>query len=164
MKSFLTVLAVLFVAVAFTSCSKREATLSTGTVLPAAALPITGFKGDTAYAVVQSTALPALYDNFRAVLSRQGLVKWDARYDCNHFASLYISLAQSSYTVATWHSETKAQTLALAEVWYRPGNGVGGHAIVAAMTERGLVYVEPQNGRELTLSPAERASIFLCKW
>lgn len=145
-------------------CGKREAALSTGQVTPAAELPLAGFKGDAAYATVQSAALPSFYDNFRDVLSRQGLVKWDGRFDCNHFAALYISLAQSSYTVAAWQSETKAQTLALAEIWYRPGAGAAGHAVVAAATERGLLFIEPQTGREIQLTAAERGTIYLCKW
>jgi hypothetical protein len=148
----------------FASCSKREQAMSTGAVVQAAALPLPGFKGDTAYAVVRSDALPALYQNFRDVLNKQGLVKWDSRYDCNHFASLYIGLAQSSFTVAAWHSETNAQTLALAEVWYLPNGPPSGHAIVAAMTERGLVFIEPQTGQEIRLTLAQRQSAYLIKW
>ena len=159
-------LAALFFIIAgcFGGCSKREQAMTTGAVVQAAELPLPGFKGDTAYAVVRSEALPALYANFRDVLNKQGLVKWDSRYDCNHFASLYISLAQASYTVAAWHSETKAQTLALAEVWYLPNGPPAGHAIVAALTERGLVFIEPQTGREIQLTAAQRRSIYLCKW
>jgi hypothetical protein len=148
------------------ACSKRETQLSTGAVLAAAQVQqiLPGFAGDTAYATVQSSGLPEIYQNFRAVLNQQGLVKWDERYDCNHFAALYVALAQSQYTVAAWHSNTKAQTLALAEVWYRPGAGAVGHAIVAAVTERGLLFLEPQNGQEISLTAAERRTIYLCKW
>lgn len=146
-------------------CAKRESELSTRAVTVAAALPIAGFKGDVAYATVRSTALPALYDNFRDVLSRQGLVKWDERYDCNHFAALYVALAQTQFAVAAWHSTTPAQTLALAEVWFVPGGaGAKGHAIVAAVTERGLLFIEPQTGAEIQLNERERRSIYLCKW
>jgi hypothetical protein len=45
-------------------------------------------------------------------------------------------------------------------VWYRQTNSQTGHAIVVALTERGAVYLDPQNGRELQLTPGERASIF----
>lgn len=146
-----------------TGCGKQERALSTGEVVSNAQLP-SGFKGDTAYAVVQSAALPALYENFRSVLSSQGLVKWDARYDCNHFSALYIALAQTQYAVAAWHSETKAQTLALAELWYLPNGPPSGHAIVQARTELGDIYIEPQSGQRLTLTPAQLRSIYLRKW
>lgn len=147
-----------------TGCGKQERALSTGEVVANAQLP-SGFKGDAAYAVVRSDALPLLYENFRSVLSSQGLVKWDARYDCNHFAALYVALSQTQYAVAAWHSETKAQTLALAEVWFlRGGSGNKGHAIVQARTELGDIYIEPQSGARLTLTPAELRSIYLRKW
>ena len=149
--------------VCVTGCSKREEKLSTGATIPAVQLPLTGPRGDSIYAVVQSAALPYLYDNFRSVLSSQGLVKWDARFDCNHFSTLYISTAQINYAVAAWHSSTPANSLALAEVWYIP-TGRSPHAIVAAQTEQGLLFIEPQTGKVITLSPSERSSIFLAKW
>lgn len=147
-------------------CTRTEKEMTTGQVLSrtevAQVLP--GFAGDSFYAQVQSDSLPILYANFRRVLSDQGLVKWDERFDCNHFASLYISLAHSKYAVAAWHSYSKAQALALAEVWYIQERSGGGHAIVAAQTERGLIFIEPQTGKEVILTPAERQSIFLVKW
>ncbi len=146
-------------------CGKKEASpLSSGQVVanPAVALP--GFVGDGPYAVVKADALPAYYDEFRAQLFKEGVTKWDARFDCNHFAAYYIAKAQTGYYLANFHSSTPAQTLALAEVWYRPGGGSKGHAIVAAQTDRGLLFIEPQTGGNLTLSAVERASVFLVKW
>jgi hypothetical protein len=147
-----------------TSCGRQERALSTGKVVQGYELPLGGFHGDDKYAEMQSSAVPALYENFRDMLSKQGLVKWDARYDCNHFAALYVALAQSQFAVATWSSETKAQTLALAEIWYRPTPGPYGHAIVGAFTERGLIFIEPQTGQELQLTAEQRKTIYLCKW
>lgn len=140
-------------------CSRQEHALTTGATVEARALPGT-FHGDATYAIVRADALPALHENFAAVLSNQGLVQWDSRYDCNHFAALWVSLAQARYAAAAWHSDTKAQTLALAEVWFYSASG--GHAIVAAVTDRGLVYLEPQTGREITLPPVARLA--LQKW
>ena len=37
-------------------------------------------------------------------------------------------------------------------------------AIVAALTDQGLLYVEPQTGRTITLDAIEVKSIYLCKW
>jgi len=34
------------------------------------------------------------------------------------------------------------------------------HAIVVALTDVGLVYIEPQTGEVLTLTPQEKASCF----
>lgn len=149
-------------------CGQRqEGALATGTVLPAAQLPVVqrpgDYRGDTHYAVVRSAALPELHAAFADVLAKQGLVKWDARFDCNRFAGLWIGVAQARYAVAAWHSSTPAKALALAEVWYRHPGG-GGHAIVQAITERGPVYLEPQTGAEITLTPAQEAAVFLRQW
>ena len=152
---------------ALASCAKREASpMATGAVTanPAVDSKLPGFVGDGPYAVVKADALPAYYDSFRKRLFDDGVVKWDARFDCNHFASYYVALAQTQYYLRNWGSTTPAQTLALAEVWFRPGGGLKGHAIVAAWTDAGLVFVEPQSGARLNLSDAERASVFLCKW
>lgn len=140
-------------------CSKAERHLSTGKVILAKDLP--GWTPDTAYAEVNPECLPDLYANFRDVLSRQGLVKWDKKYDCNHFAALYVALAQARYTVAAWHSETDAQTLALAEVWYRTGPD-SGHAIVEAYTSEGIIFIEPQTGQRIAGPSPDK--VILRKW
>lgn len=155
--------AMLAVVVGILGCSKREQEVSTATTYNAMALPLPGIRGDIGYAQVRAAALPALYQNFRDELNSRGLVKWDARFDCNHFASLYIALAQTDFAVKAWHSTTSAQSLALAEVWFIRDRG-DSHAIVAAATDRGLLFIEPQSGGEIQLSAAERSRIFLCKW
>lgn len=161
--SFVVIGAALF----FSGCGKKESSpLASGTVVqnPAVETQLFGFIGDGPYAVVKADALPGYYSAFRDQLFKEGVVKWDARFDCNHFASYYVAKAQTGYYLANFHSSTTAQTLALAEVWYRPGGGTKGHAIVAAQTDRGLLFIEPQTGGTLTLSAVERASVFLVKW
>lgn len=148
----------LLAALAFSGCGRREAQLTTGRVLPASSMSA-GIVGDAAYAEVRQEALPALYADFRGTLSRLGLVKWDPRFDCNRFASLYVAVAQTRYAVAAWHSPTDAQALALAEVWYRRQDGTA-HAIVQARTPAGDTYIEPQTG----LAVPTPTGVFLRKW
>lgn len=166
-------LLLVFLTILLASCAKKEASpLSSGQVVqnPAVDSQLFGFVGDGPYAVVKSDALPAYYDAFRADLFKEGVTKWDARFDCNHFAGYYIAKAQMRYYLANFHASTPAQTLALAEVWYRPGGGKGGHAVVAALTSNSptgppqLEFIEPQTGGRFQLTPAERASVFLVKW
>lgn len=153
-------------ALLLSSCSRSggEAALGTGKVLERSSLPLKGWVGDEAYAEVRSAALPQMQELFRSHLSELGLVKWDARFDCNRFAALFIACAQARFAALSWHSETKAQGLALAEFWYRPAGKASGHAIVAAATERGLLFWEPQTGREVQLSSEEIRSAYLVKW
>lgn len=159
--------ALLFLLIALVplGCSRKERGVeSTARVVPAAAVSqVLGFTytGDTAYAEVSSASLKGYYDTFRSALFADGVVKWDERYDCNHFAGYYVAKAQTGFYLANFHGRTPAQTLALGTYWYRRGGSGSGHAIVAAITERGLVFIEPQNGQEVSLTPAEQASAFL---
>jgi hypothetical protein len=123
-------------------------------------LPTAQF-GDSLYAEVNSEWLKDFYRKYRSELSRLGVVKWSNRYDCRRFAGLFTELAQSQFFSQAFHSDTAAHTLALGPVWYRPENSQVGHAIIAAMTERGIIYLDPQNGQEVNLTKRERASIFL---
>lgn len=145
-------------------CSKRTdaAPIAGSRVLTAAdvrqAVPL-AFCGDATYAEVNSAVLPALYDDFRAEVFRRGVTKWDARFDCNHFAGYFVALAQTRFYLANFQSRTPAQTLALGTFWYQSARG--GHAIVVALTERGRVFLEPQTGAEVKLTPAEENSAWL---
>lgn len=147
------------------SCSKQPTgpSASTTTVFSRAevrlALPYATL-GDASYAQVNSAWLKAFYSEFRDELFRQGVTKWDARFDCNHFASYYAALAQTKFYAANFQSWTTAQTLAVGPFWYQSPRGY--HAIVLALTERGPVFIEPQTGAELRLSPAELASVGMC--
>ena len=121
-------------------------------------LPVVNL-GDDSYAEVNSEWLKNFYRTYRAELSRMGVVKWDDRYDCRRFAGFYTELAQSQFFRQMFHSGVRAQTLALGPIWYRPEHG-GGHAIIFALTEKGPIYLDPQSGQEVSLTPRERDSIF----
>lgn len=156
-------LALIGVGFCMGGCGRTENQLSTGRVLTPSDLP-GDLHGDTAYAEVRADALPLIYGDMQDAANRLGVVRWDARWDCNGFAGLYIGTARVRYATAAWHLETPAQSLALAEVWYRRDDTGRMHAIVLAATDRGSRYVEPQTGRVVTLSEAELKSRRLVKW
>lgn len=115
--------------------------------------------GDTAYAEVNSVWLRGYYDQFRAEIFRQGVTKWDDRFDCNHFASYYVALAQTKFYLSNFHSSTKARSLAVGSYWYNSPRGP--HAVVFALTEQGIVFIEPQTGKEVPMGVNEQMSAFL---
>lgn len=120
---------------------------------------------DTTYAEVSSTWLASYYDDFRKTLFREGVVRWEETFDCDDFVSFYVSLAAVRFFNATWSSPLKAEALAIGEYWYRPEGGKGaGHAIVTALTERGQIYIEPQSGKEVYPTAAEKLSRYLVKF
>lgn len=163
----LAVIALLLMA----SCSKRSPdALSTAHVYTAAEIRsemgALAYVGDTAFAQLNSAALPQLYADFRSEIFRQGVTQWDERFDCNHFATYFAALAQTKFYLANFHSQTPARSLAVGTFWYIPQGAPAlspsnGHAIVVALTERGTVFLEPQTGAEITLTKAERDSAWL---
>lgn len=145
---------------------KADVPLWTGRVLPAgnfqALLNSPDLPADTSYAEINSAALPQFHDWFRAKLWDLGLVKWDPKQDCDDFANLYADFMQLRFYLAQWERGTlpDAQSLAVARWWYRPDDSPYNHAINAVATERGLLFVEPQTGSVITLSPTEIQSCF----
>lgn len=117
--------------------------------------------GEDNYAEVNSAWLPEWYRLFREKLFKLGIVHWDARFDCNRIADFYSNLAQAFFSLEMFHSETRAQALALGPIWYVRADGKGPHAVIQALTERGRVFIDPQTGRELELQLVERQSAYV---
>ena len=116
--------------------------------------------GDSVYAEVNSKWLAGFYDDFRTELYHNGILKWDARFTCRHFAAYYAALAQARFYRGTFHGTEKANALALGTVWFARSDG-SGHALIVAFTERGRVFIEPQTGKEVKLASADQHRAFL---
>ncbi|MCF3652408.1 hypothetical protein [Synoicihabitans lomoniglobus] len=116
--------------------------------------------GDNSYAEVNSAWLAQFNADFKSELHRLGITKWDDRFDCNRFTDLYRSLAQAHYFRVSFHRAIPAEALALGPIWYVRESSGRSHAIIQALTERGRVFIEPQTGKELVLSPRELRSTF----
>lgn len=138
---------------ALTGCTRKAEAMLTGKVLTAkeAQAYLPGYKLDAAYGVVRSEWLDQAYQDWRADLSKD-LVNWDSRFDCNAFAVDFMAYCRRSFLVDTWHSRTAAQAPAIAVYCYQPTQNTA-HAVVAAITEQGLVVIEPQTGRKIKAGP-----------
>lgn len=160
----LTVALLLLLVVAACTDSKAPQLAAEGKVIPAAQLPLRGHIADPNFVPVRKEALPFLYQDFRDVLFRQGLARWDPSFDCNRITSLYISLAQARHAVQRFYVSGAPSSLALAEVWFKPDKSKTYHTIAAVVTEDGLIFIEPQTGKEWKMTPTERQSIYFVKW
>ncbi len=125
-------------------------------ILPMAFLP------DNGYSIVHTEWLRSYYRAFRRDLFSKDIVGWEGRFDCNKFAAAYASGAQMRFFREQFHSRNQAQAAAVGEAWYR--GPVGPHAVNIAITENGLVFIDPQTGKFLTLSPEELASIYYVRF
>lgn len=120
------------------------------------------YAGDEFYAAVSSTWMQNFYTDFRREIFSKGVTRWDERFDCNHFAGYYVALAQTKFYLDNFQSKTAANTLALGVCWYRQdGSTSAAHAIVVAVTELGVRFLDPQTGFFIGLSAHERSTIFL---
>ena len=81
---------------------------------------------------------------------------WADKYDCDDFAMAFKLAVQEAH----WQSDqTTNDGLAVGIVHYHSDRG-GGHAINWAVTEDGLIYIEPQTGEIICLSEQELRSRF----
>ena len=173
---FLAALVAAGIGICWTGCATALGGVAEGSTTQSAAIgPVTGrvltradvrqqtatlYFGDETYAEVNSRWLERFYPEFRAELFRLGVVRWDARFDCNRFAEFYTSFAQARFYREMFQSRIAAQALAMSPFWYVRADGKGAHAIVQALTERGRMFIDPQTGREVQLTPIESATAY----
>lgn len=147
---------------------RPQTVLNTGVVLTCQeVVEQVGFPVHTAddtYDQVCRAWLDVFFKDYRDTLFREGVVQWEPTFDCDNFAAFYVTLANLRHFTATWGKANAAQSLALAEYWYRPQGRAAGHAIVLALTEYGQVFIEPQSGREIQLSDLEKQTRYLVKF
>jgi len=117
--------------------------------------------GDDNYEVVNSQYLSNLQKEFQADLNRKGIRAYEGRFDCNKFTSSFVSTAQVAFVVKNWHRKT-ANALALGEIWFRVDQQ-NSHAVIVAVTERGLVFWDPQKACEVKLTPEQIRGAMLVK-
>lgn len=140
---------------------------STGVVLKAsqvqALFPNNTFVERDRYAVLRSDCLRDLQELFVKAVFRNGLrPAWSPRFACAKFSMVFVATARLAYLAA--HQELRAvPELAVGEVWFMTGPN-SAHAIVVAVTERGVVYWDPQCGHEVPMPGDRLASTFLRKF
>lgn len=102
----------------------------------------------------QDFLLKKFYPYFSAELERLGIVEWSDKFDCEDFAATYKMLCQACHK----NSRSTQEGLAVGAIDYAKDNGEY-HCINIAFTDKGLLFIEPQTGKLLTLSKSEQNSI-----
>lgn len=113
---------------------------------------------DTTYARPTNNWLfNQFYPWFKATRWAGNLDKWTRKNDCDNFARSFCAFAQDAHVPTT----NGADAVAVGEFCYVGSTHVQGpHAIVCAFTEDNLVFIEPQTGQRLALTPTEIQSCF----
>jgi hypothetical protein len=111
--------------------------------------------GDSAYHLVKKDWIfQSLYPFFRAEMERWGVVQWSKKFDCEDFARTFKVLAQACHL----KSRGQEDGIAIGEIDYTQESGEY-HCINVAFTDVGVVFMEPQSGKELKLTENEKNSI-----
>lgn len=103
--------------------------------------------------------LGAFAEATRKNLKGLGLADYAAEaWDCDDFAWTVASLGRMNHRISGRGKTTK-RALALGWMGYQVDGG-GGHAIVFAIVKKAtghdVMFIEPQNGKEITLSRSEK--------
>lgn len=112
--------------------------------------------------------LKTYHDAFWNHLFSEDITKWDMRANCAIFTEEYVGGLQRAYYRDHFHSSTPSWRLAVGEFWYlpNPADPSTAHSIVIAITNKGVIYLEPQSRdqlRILNLTEAQISSRFLRK-
>lgn len=125
--------------------------------IPARILP------DRDYACpVESWLFGPFADFYSKMLRQWNIANWASNWDCNRYATLYHSLAQVCHGRT---ADAPSEGIAVGKVHYTTRKG-GGHAINIAVTSPAVdvIFVEPQDQNQVTLTQQERASIWLVEF
>jgi hypothetical protein len=131
-----------------------------------AAIKAQGFKNaqifvtDSDYARPMTSYLTGKFNEFyRQWLTDHNLDVWKDRWDCDNFSSTYYVFCQMCH----FKSKRPEQGIAVGELFYIQDSG-GGHAVNCAITEKGFIMIEPQNGQEFELTSSEKLKVALVRF
>lgn len=115
---------------------------------------------DSLYEAVNSEWLDKALGDWHYNLSLT-VPQWNEKFDCDKAAEDFHAWAIRQWFVKTFHSFTKAQSPAIGVysfVWdeTRPKGTAGkGHAVIVAITEKGVMYIDAFTKQKLVLTPQE---------
>jgi len=114
---------------------------------------------DATYAVPTADwILNQFFPVWKAEREAKGLWLYKRKNDCDNFARAYAVAAQDAWALTPTALESEG--VAVGEFCYIRADGRGAHCIVAAICEEGLVFIEPQTGQRLALTPSEISTCF----
>ena len=147
---------------------------------------------DSTYAVPELThMMTQVYDSFTKWLTFLGLDRktgqkqfWKRKFDCENLASLYKSycdllhyktnpLSFEENFKAKKKNKSDSEGLAVGTIWYDNStapNSKNLHAINAIITQKpgqqklSVIYIEPNNGSQLSLTKKQKESIWYAKF
>lgn len=92
--------------------------------------------------------------------------KWKFRWECRDFARAYACAAQECWGNMNLELAPDSDALAVGEIWFVPEalDASKGHAICPAITDVGLVFIDPQNNSLWQITEAQLASRYFLRF
>ena len=117
---------------------------------------------DVDYALPKASWLTGtFYDFYKGWRFEHNLNEWTMKNDCDNFASLFYAFAQICHA----KSNRSEQGIAVGELFYFiGGDKTKGHAINVALTDKGIIAIEPQTGRIQELTKAEKEGAWFIRF
>ena len=132
--------------------------------VPASRLPLLGASH---YVLVRRSEVSSLIKLAHYRLSRDLGPRWDQRFNCLSFAWNLVNEATKELAREDWHAPVPAAKRdsviairpAVVAISYLQNGGQSAHAINLIATDEGLVWYDPQNGREVR-PPRDLETVF----
>ena len=119
---------------------------------------MSGKFADESYAVMTEDSFLKTSTYMRWIMRVFGILGWEKKFDCDDFALLWKMLTSLRHAKA---KEGTSEGVACGVIWYVQDDSQTGHAVNIVKTERGWQMFEPQTEEFITLSKAERESVWL---
>lgn len=113
---------------------------------------------DVDYALPKASWLTGtFYDFYRAWRFDHNLNEWSTKNDCDNFASLFFAFAQICHA----KGDRVEEGIAVGQMFYGlNGDRTKSHSINVAVTDKGVIAIEPQTGKLVQLSKAEKDCVY----
>jgi hypothetical protein len=99
------------------------------------------------------------YSTFRRNLTQNKLYQWRTYHDCDNKANKYWQFACDCHALTMMLREKQGKQIyegiAVGVFFFKQETRFG-HAVNFAVTEKGIEFIEPQNGRFITLTQDEK--------
>lgn len=103
------------------------------------------------------------WDFFHGRLWNANLDKWAVRWECRDFARAYAAMALECWALT--QGGTGDDGLAVGEMWFIPAGKTNvGHAVCPAITDDGLIFIDPQTNQLWPYSPEEFSSRYFLRF
>lgn len=117
--------------------------------------------GDSDYALPKAEWLTGtFFEFFNGWRFDHNLNEWSNKNDCDNASSLFFCFSQICHA----KGDRPEQAVAVGELFYKiGGDQAKGHAVNVAITDKGVITIEPQTGVSKPMTKEEKDSVWFIR-